>query len=1020
MPETTVFDHYEVLRRDDGSLFELGRGAMGITYKAFDTNLRCPVALKVINAASINSEVARQRFVREARSAAQLRLRLVASVFHLGVEGDTYYYAMEFIDGETIESFVRRSGPLPSILALRITVQVARALNAAQKHQLVHRDIKPSNLMLVHEDEELVVKVIDFGLAKSSRSDESTAGEATIAGFVGTPHFASPEQLDELDLDVRSDIYSLGVTLWYMLTGVAPFGGTVAQVMSHHLHSQPPLERIRNLPASVRNLLVSMLAKDPRRRPQTPLELRAALESCIDEIAGTSPGSPVAEPGVVLLSESNRRGGAVLRSKGFYAGAIVGGRYELLRELGESNTGWIFQAEDSHDGSKLRLLVLGADLAADSAALTQIEREVEKLRAIEHPNILRVLGMEHTPEANYILIEWTDGFSLLELLRSRREIDGDETLLLLRQISAGVDEAVARGLRHVDFSLSQILVHFPGGEEQPERRLATPVDRWPQFNIKINALGIAQEFSASDTWAGGQTMVADLAAAAARDSAGPSTRHYIQSLGAVVYELLGGTLSPVVFGGLGTLPASRYVPVAALPEAGNEVVRQALDPHRAFATAGEFCKALEATLAGDHRAQPATAVPPPGFATRTGSTSPGSVHLPPSAPAPPGPRRFHFPWLAAAALAACALAGLALWFINRSASAPETAAAVTAASPTPEAELPVSTPPALTPTPAPPTPAPPAPSTPDPNALMKAKLAEGEAAETAHDWPRAVESYVEFTRDFPGVDSGRVRVETLLASQLPAIDKMPPADFVPLRPAIADAAAQDIVSAMVILGDRLRTEAPQEAFAWYCAAAVRGSASAMTQAGLMVSNGAGTPRDYAKAAAWFQWAAASGDVAGKTCLAECYLYGTGLPKDEHHAIDLLQEAVAAGDVRAMNTLGTCYHRGAGVTQNFTQAFNLFSRAHDAGFEDAAGNLGVLYMNGDGVAQDPPKAVDLFDEGAQAGSAYCMYQLARCLQFGTGITKNILQAGEWYRKAALGGNPMALQWCRDNHVALQKP
>src|SRR5438067_11761334 len=143
MPETAVFDHYEVLRREDGSLHELGRGAMGITYKAFDTNLRCPVALKVINTASINSDIARQRFVREARAAAQLRHRHVASVFHLGVEGDAYFYAMEYIDGETVESLIKRQGPLDPVLALKITVQVARALSGAHKHHLVHRDIKP-------------------------------------------------------------------------------------------------------------------------------------------------------------------------------------------------------------------------------------------------------------------------------------------------------------------------------------------------------------------------------------------------------------------------------------------------------------------------------------------------------------------------------------------------------------------------------------------------------------------------------------------------------------------------------------------------------------------------------------------------------------------------------------------------------------------------------------------------------------------------------------------------------------
>src|SRR5437667_398024 len=136
MPEPVTFEHYEVLTRDDGSLHELGRGAMGITYKGFDTRLRVPVALKVINAAHLHSE--------------------------------------------TVEAFVKRQGPLLTELALRITAQVARALNAAQAQDLVHRDIKPSNLMIVHEDEELVVKVIDFGLAKVSFTGDAGASSGSL------------------------------------------------------------------------------------------------------------------------------------------------------------------------------------------------------------------------------------------------------------------------------------------------------------------------------------------------------------------------------------------------------------------------------------------------------------------------------------------------------------------------------------------------------------------------------------------------------------------------------------------------------------------------------------------------------------------------------------------------------------------------------------------------------------------------------------------------------------------------
>ncbi|CAN5465037.1 hypothetical protein BH20VER3_BH20VER3_22580 [soil metagenome] len=293
MAEKMTFDHYEVLTREDGSLFELGRGAMGITYKAFDTNLRVNVALKVINAKFLESEMAQQRFLREARAAAQLRHPNVASVYHLGTNRDAFFYAMEFVDGETVESFIKRQGRIDPVIALRITLQVARALAAAARHHLVHRDIKPANLMLVREDEDFLVKVIDFGLAKSVKHEENDdLATLSMGGFVGTAHFASPEQLEEKEIDVRSDIYSLGVTLWYMLAGEAPFGGSLAQVMSQHLHKPPPLEKLQDVPECVRAAVGHMIEKDPAQLPQTPAALRVELENCLAQMES---GPPVSE-----------------------------------------------------------------------------------------------------------------------------------------------------------------------------------------------------------------------------------------------------------------------------------------------------------------------------------------------------------------------------------------------------------------------------------------------------------------------------------------------------------------------------------------------------------------------------------------------------------------------------------------------------------------------------------------------------------------------------------------------------
>src|SRR5246127_2167838 len=142
------FEHYELVTGEDGKPVELGRGAMGVTYKALDVDLRCPVTLKVISEQYLGDESARLRFLREARAAASVRHPNVASVFHLGRTGSTYFYAMEFVEGETAESLIKRSGRLAVKLALEIATQVAAGLAAVHKQKLVHRDIKPSNIML--------------------------------------------------------------------------------------------------------------------------------------------------------------------------------------------------------------------------------------------------------------------------------------------------------------------------------------------------------------------------------------------------------------------------------------------------------------------------------------------------------------------------------------------------------------------------------------------------------------------------------------------------------------------------------------------------------------------------------------------------------------------------------------------------------------------------------------------------------------------------------------------------------
>src|SRR6516225_2920367 len=226
------FEHYELVMGEDGKPVELGRGAMGVTYKAIDVDLHCPVTLKVISERYLGDEPARLRFLREARAAASVRHPNVASVFHLDRTGQNYFYAMEFVPGETLESLIKRSGRLEVKLVLEIATQVAAGLAAVHKNNLVHRDIKPTNIMVSFEERGAVrTKIIDLGLAKAVREPLSEAAISMPGVFVGTPEFASPEQFAGVGVDIRSDLYSLGVTLWEMLTGQPPFRGSTAEVM---------------------------------------------------------------------------------------------------------------------------------------------------------------------------------------------------------------------------------------------------------------------------------------------------------------------------------------------------------------------------------------------------------------------------------------------------------------------------------------------------------------------------------------------------------------------------------------------------------------------------------------------------------------------------------------------------------------------------------------------------------------------------------------------------------------------
>ena len=267
----------------------VGGGGMGKVFRALDTTLARSVALKILSPEHAADRDTAMRFQNEAQSAARLDHENIARVYYVGEDRGLHYIAFEFIEGVNVRDMVAKRGPLPLAEAVSYTFQVADALAHASQRNVVHRDIKPSNLLITPAGQ---AKLIDMGLARLREVD---AADLTASGVtLGTFDYISPEQArDPRDADVRSDIYSLGCTFFFMLTGRPPFiGGTMLQKLLQHQTDQPPeLRQFRpDLPEEVNRVLRKMLAKDPRRRYATPSELVNDLQA-VARLAGLRPAA---------------------------------------------------------------------------------------------------------------------------------------------------------------------------------------------------------------------------------------------------------------------------------------------------------------------------------------------------------------------------------------------------------------------------------------------------------------------------------------------------------------------------------------------------------------------------------------------------------------------------------------------------------------------------------------------------------------------------------------------------------
>jgi serine/threonine-protein kinase len=334
-------------------LDEIGRGGMGRVFKAEHATMRQVVALKVLAPQLTRTERARLLFQREVRAAARLVHPHIVTAFDANQAGDRYFLVLEYIDGPNLAALVRDQGPLPVGQACEFARQAALGLQHAHALGMVHRDIKPSNLLVQppvggEPGPGGVVKITDFGLARLGEGvgevgDESGAPDGNIV--MGTPDYLSPEQGRNLaEADIRSDLYSLGCTLYFLLTAEVPFpGGTSLEKLERHATVEPePVELLRPVvPPGVAALVRRLMAKQPADRFQTPAELAEALET-FAEVRPVVWSAPRAAPlpsttGLVDLLASPE-GGALTAGTSILSGT---------QSMGSQTTAGV------HDGHKL-------------------------------------------------------------------------------------------------------------------------------------------------------------------------------------------------------------------------------------------------------------------------------------------------------------------------------------------------------------------------------------------------------------------------------------------------------------------------------------------------------------------------------------------------------------------------------------------------------------------------------------------------------------------------------------------
>jgi serine/threonine protein kinase len=407
---------------------EIGQGSVATVYLAKDLERNRVVALKLIHPELAEKSQFARRFQREAKLLARLDSPHAIKVLDYGEEEGLTFIILEYVEGRTLAATLEEEGALEIEWALSLARQVAQGLAHADEAGIVHRDIRPANIMVAPSG---LVKIMDFGIARSTDLSRLTA-----TGVLGSPHYLSPEQAEGKEVDIRSDIYSLGITLFEMLTGQRPYeaDNAVDIVLKHLQESVPSLREFdEEIPSRVDELVKRCLAKDPEERFRTPGELIEAIDRIL---RGTEGGPP---PGMEV--------------------ALVGqtlGQYRLIERIGRGGMATVYKAYQPSLDRYVAVKVLPTYLAHDPDFAARFRREARAIAKLNHPHILPVHDYGQEGELSYIVMRYVEGGTLKKILGQPLALD--RTVDILSQIGDALDYAHQQDIIHRDVKPANVLL----------------------------------------------------------------------------------------------------------------------------------------------------------------------------------------------------------------------------------------------------------------------------------------------------------------------------------------------------------------------------------------------------------------------------------------------------------------------------------------------------------------------------------------------------------------------------------